>query len=117
MNKKAFTLVEIIATVAILGMILVVTVPAMMKLIKGNDDKTKEYFGKTLVNSAKAYINDGNEKDMVSCNFLEQEGYIKTCIVDKYNCNKARVTITKDSKTNTYKYDYNLDPCEEKGNN
>ena len=110
MNRKGFTLVEVIAVVAIIGFLAIITIPAISRLSAGNNSKTVETFEKTLKNSAKAYINVTNQTitstpQNITCTTLQGAGYIKQCTVRGYNCNNPYVEVRADSdRTKSYIY-------------
>ena len=113
MKKNAFTLVELIATITILGIITLITAPSVLKLIQSNDEKTIEYFGKSLVNSARSYVTDNkvlidkSTNRNIECSALNSANYIKSCKINGYNCTTTRVNVARDSK-DTYTYKYTL---------
>ena len=52
-KNKGFTLVELLATIAIMGMIMILVTPSIVNLQNNNKKKKFEYYGKTLVEAAK----------------------------------------------------------------
>ena len=61
-NKKGFTLIELIGMIIILGLLVIIGVPALLKNLK--DNKTKEYesFKKNLFLASEAYLSENLEK-------------------------------------------------------
>ena len=55
-KNKGFTLVELLATIAIMGMIMILVTPSIVNLQNNNKKKKFEYYGKTLVEAAKVYV-------------------------------------------------------------
>lgn len=109
MNKRGFTLVEVIAVIAIIGFLALISVPAISRISAGNDSKTVDTFKKTLKNSAKAYVNTTNvtTSQTISCSTLKNAGYIKQCTVRGYNCSNPSIAVTVSSNSNgtkTYAY-------------
>lgn len=121
-NKKGFTLVEMLATIGILLLITILTYPSFNKLNK----KTKEKFDysiKTIVeNAAKIYVD--NNKELIDEKITSNNGkyclpvatlssydYLDTPIKksDGENLNlKSCVYITKENEDNNIKYIYEL---------
>lgn len=58
MNKKGFTLVEILAVMALLSIILLLTVPNLTSLFKNSAEKTMEVQKKEISNAALLYLED-----------------------------------------------------------
>ena len=52
MNKKGFTLVELLAVITILGLIGILTIPAVSKIIRDNREKTARINVDTILNAA-----------------------------------------------------------------
>ena len=57
-NKKAFTLVELIATITILGVILLIAVPSYNKYVEKTRNKLIESYEKSAEDAAKAFVTD-----------------------------------------------------------
>ena len=55
MKKNAFTLIELIATVAILAIIFAVTMPKLMGLINKNEQRNREIIIEKVIAAAKDY--------------------------------------------------------------
>lgn len=109
-NKKrnAFTLIELIAVIMILGAIIAIAIPSVRKAISNSYSKTYELDLKALKSAAKDYVinnsirldNNGqifiNITQMVNENYIEEvkdpqtkeicEGYVRvTMVSDEYN--------------------------------
>lgn len=56
MNKKGFTLVELMGILVILGVLLIFTVPSITNTLKSSKVKEKEEYEKTVCLAAKSYI-------------------------------------------------------------
>jgi prepilin-type N-terminal cleavage/methylation domain-containing protein len=56
MNRKGFTLVEVLLTLAILALILVILVPNVFVLVEKNNVKSCENLIKNIESSAKIYV-------------------------------------------------------------
>ncbi|MBQ7141108.1 MAG: type II secretion system protein [Bacilli bacterium] len=111
MNKKGFTLVEIIATISIMLLITTLAVPAVISLLSKSEDKLDNAVKKQLVSYAKTYMKDNDYVNNINA-FEEGEIY---CIsiddltdenfVDQDNNEiKGRIEIKVDN--NQFKYEY-----------
>ena len=123
MNKKGFTLVELLATITIMGIIMIMVVPAINSLQNTNKDKPYELYGESMIQAAKIYVNKEGE-DITSLGVDNWQGcieisyqellnskLIKVFDDDKYNCTNGKVRYTKTK--NSGEYTYNL-ICTEK---
>ena len=102
MNKKGFTLVELLATITIMLIIASIAIPTGIKFIQRADKKQYEILEKQIVSAAsKYYVNNKNEK----CIELDK---LKNNIDEKYlneagdviNPNNNKV-LNKKVKVNT----------------
>lgn len=67
-NKKAFTLVELIATITILGVILLIAVPSYNKYVEKTRNKLIESYEKSVEDAAKAFVTDCIAKNVCANN-------------------------------------------------
>ena len=118
LNKKGFTLVEVLAAVVILGVIGGVAVPSVTNnLNKGHEDYC-ESNAETMKNMAREYFNDHQtlmpkeigDKAEVTAKTLIDEKYIdKLTDYDNTPCslNTSKITIVKLTNSN-YDYSYSI---------
>ncbi len=66
MNRKGFTLVEVIAVVAVLAVILLVSFPVYNGVIKRNTTKRYDDFMKTLCEAGQYYILHNNDTSLLN---------------------------------------------------
>jgi len=66
-NRKGFTLIEVIMTVAILGLITLIIVPSIGGLIEKNKDDSYENLKKSFIAAAKTYVADNRYSLGISC--------------------------------------------------
>ncbi len=93
MSKKAFTLIELLAVIVIIGLIIGIVIPAASKLFSKTSKEQHSYYEKMMVTAAKLYIEE-NEGITISCvrlstlltqkllkkstcNGTSEEGYVK----------------------------------------
>ncbi len=116
MNKKAFTITEVLATLVILGIIVAIAIPSVNKL---NEKFEKEYYDKldkTIIESAKLYIKDNPDKRPI--NILESFSIDYRKLKDKYLDNikgyknsdliSGKVVVVKTKDGYEYKNCYSL---------
>lgn len=60
-KKKGFTLVELLATITIMGLITVMVTPSIVKLQDNNKTKQFQMYAKSLVEAAKVYVQKEGE--------------------------------------------------------
>ncbi len=110
LNRKGFTLVELLAVVVILGIIMTVSIPAVSKWINRGKSESKAAQEKTLLLAGESYA-QGNSKvlpkaigdtKLIKAEDLKKANYLKEDLIDadKKNC-------MKDSFVRIYKYDKN----------
>ena len=95
MNRKGFTLIEIITTITILGIISVVAIPMVNKYLLQSRDKTYDTYVTTLYNATREYFSknsvflpDANSSKTVYAKELLNDGYIDD-LVDPENKNQT----------------------------
>lgn len=119
MNKKGFTLAEIVGVILILGLIALLAFPPMLNMIKNSESKIDEAT-KTLIYTASSqytakYTNDlpktiGNVY-CITVEDLIKENYLNTTILNKNVKLETNVKITISSNN---KYEYIIDNnCQE----
>src|SRR5574344_580063 len=118
MNKKGFTLVELLGVIVILGVIASLTVPTITGIIKNNKEKTYNAQVNTIIDAAKNWsINNTNylseTSDLyVSLNWLINGGYIEQDkLIDPRDSSTITgcVKISYASNYSQYEYDFSKD--------
>ena len=74
-KKKGFTLVELLATITIMGLITVMVTPSIVKLQNNNKTKQFEMYAKSLVEAAKVYVQKEGEDRKIPVN-ISDSNYI-----------------------------------------
>lgn len=90
MNKKGFSLVELLAIIIIIGLILIVALPAVTKLLKSNNNKQYEKYYEIVKAGALRYANElkdelGGYNDIGCIDDITLEDLIKANMVKEYN--------------------------------
>ena len=78
MNKKAFTLVELLAVIVILGVIFMFVVPRLSTLIKNGEIKQREVLETKIINASKEYVSSYNRS--LYDNLVEVGDYNYVCL-------------------------------------
>lgn len=91
MNKKGFTLVELLATLVILGIIVGITIVSVTSSFRNAKDKTEDVFVNTLEDTLDMYL----DSDARKLSFKET----KTCTLNKTH---GSVNVYKSTNTLTF---------------
>ncbi len=122
MNKKGFTLTEILAVLVILGVVMVIAIPSVTSLQTRFKTKYYEKLNDTVISASKTYFKDNKNaipKDDVGATVLSLNGLIKNKYLESvypYNnkseqC-KGYVVLVKIHEENQY---YNCMYCDVEG--
>lgn len=87
-NNKGFTLIEIIAVIAILLIFTVVAVPNFSNRLSKNDDKKIEIVEQSIIDAASTYCDFEDCNDSINLNTL-----ISTNLLDKNELNEIYSNI------------------------
>lgn len=123
MKSRGFTLVELIAVVAILGLIALVVYPAVGSVIKNAREETYKDQVDVIIKAAKEWsvdnatkLSDDGSVYPLSVKTLIEEGYITNDeIKDPRDSSKnleGNVEIKYNSETKSYVYTYNDEPSQ-----
>ena len=87
LNYKGFTLVELLAVIAIMGMLAVIMVPTISGVIEENKKNNSENLKNSIKSSARAYISDNRYEiklDDSSCaNYIRNITFIGNDYIDE----------------------------------
>ena len=103
MNKKGFTLVELMGILVILGVMLVFTVPAITSTLKSSEANEIREYEKTVCMAAKTYmeVNRYNYPKTVKFKTLRNNGYLSSTLknpeTDSLDSDNRNVTISLSS--------------------
>ena len=114
MNRKGFTLIELIATIVIMALILIMVMPSITALRNNNEKKQYEYYGDSLVEAAEIFVGREGEDitNLGTLNFtgcidityqdLINSDLIKPYSDEKINCSNTKVRYTKERNKESY---------------
>lgn len=84
--KKGFTLVELLAVVALLSIIIVIAVPSVTKLRQSALERERNTQIKAIESAAILYAQDNKTESSVTVNKLLEDGYMNPTISKGDNC-------------------------------
>lgn len=107
-NNLGFTLVELLAVIVIMGLIMSLSFPSIMRMIEGNDRKKYESYEKSMVEYAKAYY-DEDTSNYVGLSELKNQGLtgIDEICVGYVDLNNYKAYLKCDDHYETNNFDIN----------
>lgn len=100
-NNKAFTLVEVIAVIVILGVVLSIAVPSITNVVNSTNKNRMKSDAELFISKVKEYVESdttGNVNKKVTL------GEIKLELSNNYERNSSYVNVNIDNNTYTYTY-------------
>lgn len=85
MNKKGFTLVEILAVLVILSLLLILTIPSIKNALTNGKNKINEINKKQIEDAAKIIVDE-----VIYCNMTE---ITKDALADETSCSIAKTKL------------------------
>lgn len=121
MKRKGFTLTELLAVIAILGVIALIAFPAMTKTVNTSKEKLYESQKDIILSSAKNWALDNNslketEITYLTIDQLQKSGYLEAKdAVNPINDQKMTgcIVIEYNESYNQYEYSYHETSCAE----
>ena len=122
MNKKGFTLVELIGVIILLSAIALISVPIINNSLKNTKEKTYNSQIDTIIKAAKRYVTEvgaGSDlgfditmSDLINAKLIENDVIIDPRD-DSNMINTLTIHVTYDSSSKSYLYCYNRSDKEE----
>lgn len=115
-NKKGFTLVELLATITIMGLITVMVTPSIIKLQNNNKTKQFEMYAKSMIEAAKVYVQREGEDitplgidNWQGCIEISYQELLFSDLIKPYNdtdydCSNSKIRYTKNKSNGKYTY-------------
>ena len=105
MKRKGFTMVELLAAIAILGLLIIMAFPTMRAMQSRNDKRKYEEYGHSMISAAKLYTDSyaddlfpkgyKNEFAVISFNDLSNKDLLKKIGFSDISCNESTVVVAK----------------------
>lgn len=114
LNKKGFSLVELLAVVAILGILMGTAIIAYSRYLEYSTNKAIDIFNNSIVSATEDYIMDHPNVTSVTVEELIEDNYLEkpsNARITRGNNYKGNVTISKNSNLGITTYDYTLNIC------
>ena len=116
MNKKGFTLVELLASMAILAILMLVAVPSTINVLDRSKKQKYIQDAKRMITLAEAYIRGnedisypaGNQIVVLYLSRLNDGTFDEDPDGNKYDEDNSFVTITYKQEGTNYSYDYHV---------
>ena len=125
-NNKGFTMVELLAAIAILALLVVMAFPTMRALQGRNEKQKYEEYGKSMVSAAKLYTDSyaedlfpreyKNEFAIISSEDLEKKDLLKKIGFNDVSCINSESFIAVAKYGDDYQYCLSL-KCKNKSGN
>ena len=112
MNKRGFTLVELLAVIGILALILVIVIPKVTDSLSSSKDKLYEDTKKEIEKTASQYVAShpeviGDETFTISLETLCEDKYLNCPVIDPRDKSEMNGEISVELiSNNMYEYTY-----------
>ena len=109
MNKKGFTLIELIGSIIIIAALALLAFPAILSLLNSGQEQVDDSVIKFVKSAAEECVNE-NINDYSKCNSfvnLKNNGYISTTFYEKYKADITKtIVITENTSKSKFCYGY-----------
>ena len=105
MNEKGFTLTELLATIAILLLIVSISIPSIAVIRSNNDEKFLKEYKDIIINAADSYMNLNTLSNPTeACYNLKIDTLIKEKLLKKIDTDSEYLFVIVTKEDGTYKY-------------
>lgn len=117
MNKKGFTLIEVIMVIAIIALLSLILIPNVLVLIDKNNEESLKNLENNILSAAKMYVANNKYELNFNCNEIKQikikdldlNGNIKNPKTDQNIKKEASyIDVKYDCSNKTFSYDLHL---------
>lgn len=110
MNKKGFTIVELLVTITLLAIISTIAVISITSFINKNKESNYEILKNTIIEASKEYVADnryGNIETSITAQYLLDNHYITSGLIDpktnqSIDLNSVIISISYQNKNYIY---------------
>lgn len=125
-NKKGFTLIELVMVIALLAIMALILVPNVLVLIDKNNEKSCNSLKDNIISSAKLYVSENKYQIGFDCSNIPKEVKISELLgygnltgdvinpVTKEDLQEEIVKITYDCDKKNFNYDFAIDCTKKK---
>lgn len=112
MKTKAFTMVELLATLVIIGVIASIVVVGVTNYVNNSRNKTYASHEESLKRAAEAYFLEHSQDNAnsIDLNTLNNEGYLDD-LLDPVTKTKCQGNVTRTAVSGEYNTEYNYNVC------
>lgn len=105
--KKGFTLVELLAVLTLLGLVVIISLPAIINRVNNHEQKISEALSKTFYAAANIYIeNNLEEFDTSTTHHIKLSTLVKEDLLDSSSISEYHDYCVKVSyESNQYTYE------------
>lgn len=113
MNKRAFTLIELLGSIVILSVIALIAFPSVLNLLGSSQNKIDDSMKRYVEGAARQYVNDnvnlfpktGSTVKIVTISDLHDQGYVNDSSYNNQSIQSGCVKVSVDS-FKKYVYEY-----------
>lgn len=122
MNKKGLTLIELLAVLAVIGMISLLVFPLITQHLSKTRSQIDDATKMSIVESSKLYVEDhigetlfiNKNSEQIRLIDLVEAGYLQESIRNvitrtDYKLDTSKIVVTRTGNYPTYTYDYKLE--------
>ena len=114
MNRKGFTLIELIVTIALLAVVSIISFVSITGIINDSKEKNCNNLVKSIKSATKDYISDNRYNNVFVSNVTDDTYYMSAKILTDENYLSSPITNPFDNKTDISNYikikvEYNSD--------